>query len=433
MPMQFNGFSSTSRRWRRFHAICRAPAQLQPVVTLGEKLGVVMKFIRAAERGVAGEVSVCMQLYPGLRDFVTNPYLFTGNMTRHLHHIREHAIALARDHALEQLEEAEALANAGNADLASRRRKAASRLLFKLAPGSTVSIGAIQCSNGDLVFDPAVIARTLQAHWSEVFRARGIDRELLGRWIREDVEERYTLNQQQLTMLSVFVTRKDFETALKRSNNSCPGPDGIPYAAWRKLGPQAVDVLWEAFNLMVSDGHSMSEGYAGFNESLQFFLQKKAVDEVDGVSIFEPSGVRPLNVTNTDNRLVASAVRSAIEPVLALLITADQKGFIGGRSMASNILDVDEAMAHASLADADALAIFYDFATAFPAIEHAFLFTYFRWLDWPIWLCNIIRVLFCGNCCNIFSVVLYFQGMVLREVFVRGAVSHPSCLPRRLS
>ena len=65
--------------------------------------------------------------------------------------------------------------------------------------------------------------------------------------------------------------------------------------------------------------------------------------------VYSPDGVRPLNVTNTDNRLIASAVRLAIEPVLANLITLDQKGFIGGRGMLSNILDVEEAFGLAAV------------------------------------------------------------------------------------
>ena len=78
---------------------------------------------------------------------------------------------------------------------------------------------------------------------------------------------------------------------------------------------------------------------------LYSFLLKKAVGgSADGNEIFEAGGVRPLNVTNTDNRLIASAVRLLIEPIVGGFITEDQRGFISGRSMLANLLDVDEAM-----------------------------------------------------------------------------------------
>ena len=103
---------------------------------------------------------------------------------------------------------------------------------------------------------------------------------------------------------------------MKRSNNSAPGPDGIPYAAWRKLGEQAVDILFDAFREMISEDVSflMTRRYSDFNASLHFSSQT-TIDEVGGVAIYEPSGVRPLNVTNTDNRLIASGVRTAVEEV----------------------------------------------------------------------------------------------------------------------
>ena len=74
-------------------------------------------------------------------------------------------------------------------------------------------------------------------------------------------------------------------------------------------------------------------------------------------------------MTNTDNRLIASAVRLAIEPTLGGLITEDRRGFIGGRALIANLVDVDEAIAEYALDNDRAAAILYDFAAAFPSIE----------------------------------------------------------------
>ena len=87
---------------------------------------------------------------------------------------------------------------------------------------------------------------------------------------------------------------------------------------------------------------TLGSQYASFNESLLFFRHKKAVDQVNGLDVYELGGARPLNVTNTDNRLIASALRLAIKPTLGGLITEDQRGFIGGRSMIANLVDVDD-------------------------------------------------------------------------------------------
>ena len=57
------------------------------------------------------------------------------------------------------------------------------------------------------------------------------------------------------------------------------------------------------------------------------FLPKKLVDVIDGAEAYAADGVRPLNITNVDNRLVASAVKLALEPLLNKLVTWDQRLF----------------------------------------------------------------------------------------------------------
>eukprot|EP00959_Pyramimonas_sp_CCMP1952_P112625 2354463-Pyramimonas_sp.AAC.1 len=59
--------------------------------------------------------------------------------------------------------------------------------------------------------------------------------------------------------------------------------------------------------------------------------------------------------------------------------------------MVSNLLDIDEAMILEAAEAEGAYAIFFDFAAAFPSIEHEFCQQFFRALGWPTWLCSFIR------------------------------------------
>jgi len=65
--------------------------------------------------------------------------------------------------------------------------------------------------------------------------------------------------------------------ALSLSNNSSPGPDGIPYGAWKALGDTAVDILHGAFSdLILPEGPELlRRDCPDFNASLLFFLPKK--------------------------------------------------------------------------------------------------------------------------------------------------------------
>ena len=87
-----------------------------------------------------------------------------------------------------------------------------------------------------------------------------------------------------------------------------------------------------------------------FNASLLCCLPKKPVrEEQDGTQVYEPKGTRPLSITNTNNRIIANAYRLRLEPLLALRVTPDQRGFLPGRPMLKNIIDIEHAATTASL------------------------------------------------------------------------------------
>ena len=67
-------------------------------------------------------------------------------------------------------------------------------------------------------------------------------------------------------------------------------------------------------------------------------------------------------MTNTDNRLLANAVRHLIEGCIGGRVIPNQRGFVGGRSLTTNLVYVDEAMAQAACSGHDGGAFFFDFA-----------------------------------------------------------------------
>ena len=228
-------------------------------------------------------------------------------------------------------------------------------------------------------------------------------------------------------MQHVRLQREQVEAAIRHSNNSSPGPDGIPYAAWRRLGDEAVDILFDAaVEMTEEDGFTLlGKVYSDLNASLLFFCLRQIGTTVDGLDIYEPGGVRPLNVTNTDNRLLASATRLAIEPTLGALITEDQRGFIGGRSMLANLVDIDEATVTYSLGSSDVIALFYDFAAAFPSVEHRLLHDYFAALGWPDWLRRMVLNLYHNNFCHISMGDSVFVGFGITRGIRQGCPLSP--------
>ena len=147
---------------------------------------------------------------------------------------------------------------------------------------------------------------------------------------------------------------------------------------------------------------TLREDYEEFNESILTFLPKKS-EEVDdmGIPIYSAGNTRPLNITNTDNRILANAVRLKIEPLISPEISEVQRGFIAGRSMLANVVDVDCGMQHTSLNFEHGLGIFPDFAAAFPSVDHDFIHEFLESLDWPDWLTRFVKGLYTDNKCCI--------------------------------
>ena len=188
------------------------------------------------------------------------------------------------------------------------------------------------------------------------------------------------------------------------TGNSSPGPDGIPFSAWRACQYLAAPILFNALHQITTDGglDILERDYQDFNESILTFLPKKTDDYDEmGTPIYAAANTRPLNITNTDNRILANAVRLKIEPLIAPEISEAQRGFISGRSMLANVVDIDSGMQHTSLKYEHGLAMFPDFAAAFPSVDHEFIFDFLDSLKWPTWVTRFIRALYTNNKCII--------------------------------
>ena len=172
--------------------------------------------------------------------------------------------------------------------------------------------------------------------------------------------------------------------AIRHSGNSAPGPDGIPFKAWRALGPLGVSILFEVAKCLETDDAQeyLTKAYNGtdaskdhrFNHSILVCLPKKSTcTTTDGTKAYTLNNTRPLSIVNSDNRLIASAARNRWECHLSHWILPRQQGFLRGRSILTNLLQLDTSSMISSLTQSDGACILLDFASAFPSISQEFM------------------------------------------------------------
>jgi len=245
----------------------------------------------------------------------------------------------------------------------------------------------------------------LRTHWARVFSGAGINQDILDRWLDEDVDNKPLTDVMPFDPSKMQLRKKHIIHALRHSNNSTPGLDGIPFMAWRACVKFSAQILFDAaqafFDLDIDT--ASGDDLALFNHSLLFFLQKKASGTLrTGEGYYEAANVRPLNVTNTDYRILCNAVRALVEPLVGFRVLGVQRGFIGCSSLLANSVDVDEAMAvNACTSNNGAAIFFFGFVAAFPSAEHSFLKAVCRKLGWQRWLINFIDILYPQNSCQI--------------------------------
>ena len=200
--------------------------------------------------------------------------------------------------------------------------------------------------------------------------------------------------------------------AIKIAGNTMPGPDQIPYKAWKRLGELAVTTLHDAI-LELSSSNALEalctayeiEGDVAshsFNKSTLCCLPKKKTGtDGDMGDYYEASATRPLCIVNTDNRLIASAARLVWEPIFNKWVSDIQRGFLKGRSMLGNVIDIDFEAMKISLIQKNGALILFDFKAAFPSESHEYMFAVLRHIGVPEKAINLIETLYDKNKCNI--------------------------------
>jgi len=384
----------------------RESAQLGACNLVDDKVGWTMKAVRAIEKGHRGVLLKCIQAYPQIGKLI-NPYDDNIRSRRGFTLLRDHAVQLHRECLLDELREIQQDEGSVEEGAIRNRRKRVQFKLSKLKPGNCCSIGAVKGRDGIIVSDPRLIINELRHYWGDVFSNSPCNAELLAKWGREDPSLPTWSHFQDCWVPS----RCDMAKGIRAASKSAPGPDGIPYAAWRALGDLGVDILYEAAMLLTKgdmnrhlgnmDIFSKNDSHS-FNVGNMVFLPKKTTGTHPLFGEFySPGDVRPLVIVNTDNRLIANLFRRQWEPALESWISAAQQGFLPGRSMASNIIDVEfESMKTSLLEDRGGI-LLLDFRAAFPSISQEFLHQMLEILSLPSEVRWAVKNLYCGHRCNI--------------------------------
>jgi hypothetical protein len=292
--------------------------------------------------------------------------------------------------------------------------------------------------DGTVTTEPAAMADDLKDHWGAVFAHQSIDSQLLHTWLDEVFPDGgggcTVRGLPARSSPSWRLCREDVAETVKTSSNTMPGSDKIPYAAWRALGDVAVDTLFEAGRALATtegaglllEASDSLDGLHDFNTAILCCLPKKPSGTTPEVGeYYSADNTRPLAIVNTDNRLIAGAYKNRWEEIFGRWISAMQRGFLRGRSILSNIVDIDfEAMRISLREEASALVLF-DFRAAFPSISHEYLLAVLTHLGLPDSALNFVKALYDQNRCRLSIQGSRYEGFEIRAGIRQGCPLSP--------
>ncbi len=410
-------------------------AAVMPATETDDQLGWTIRFIRAAENNRRHTMDRCCRAYPEIHKLIQGA---SDDLRQHggLLKVKQHAVELYRLQMLEELRDIQADEGLVGEDIQRNRKARAQFKLQKLKPGSCNSIAVLLCQDGTLATTPKDIAKELHRHWHQVFQARPMDDGLLKQWLAEEFGTEKIFREGDGNNFDL--QRDEMQKTIKNAPATMPGPDGIPYLAWKRLGILGTDCLFNAAvalgeegagnKLQAADLNSGRDRHE-FNIGNMVFLPKKVAGcDPELGDFYTANDTRPLVLVNTDNRIIAGALRYKLEPILAKRISHMQHGFLSGRSMLGNSVDIQHAAQLTAMKHSKGGLLLLDFKAAFPSLGHRYLHTVLGALGLPDHILNSINMLYHQHGCNILFGGQSFEGFPIDAGIRQGCPLSPLLL-----
>eukprot|EP00973_Karenia_brevis_P051047 7089614-Karenia_brevis.AAC.1 len=228
-----------------------------------------------------------------------------------------------------------------------------------------LGIKAVIDENGNVEHNAEAAADILVRHWQRAFERKPIS---------EDVASKILgLCARRFPTVTWILCFSNFCALFGNLRKSSAGPDGIPYAAWIAT-EYCLHAVYQCYLAWIQHGDLPVD----FNIAYLWLLPKTDDDAM------RAQNTRPLSGANACAKMMAMALAASFAQGLDSWASPIQRGFIPGRFMLQNVLDVETAAVCLSRTEAKAAAVFFDYAAAFPSLARHFIWLTLMALQIPI-------------------------------------------------
>lgn len=209
---------------------------------------------------------------------------------------------------------------------------------------------------GTVHTDPANILDILNVYYKKLYSLKNIDL---------DPDYLATLNIPQISegdkyMLDGPIQLEEIHIALKQLKiNKCPGVDGLTPEFYLKFWPLLAKPMHKLFQEIVSRKILHSSARDGVLSLLDKPYK----------NLLKVTNWCPLTLLNTDYKLFAKVLSNRLQHVLPALIHSDQSGYMKGRNIADNILDLLSVIKKCEEDQIPAILLSVDFKKAYDSLD----------------------------------------------------------------
>ena len=280
-------------------------------------------------------------------------------------------------------------------------------------------ITCLKDDRGNPNYDIGGILSIVEQHFEGLFQNDGEFDENIAQMFLNEIKVVEGLRNVDLTYLIGLQELRDVLNGLQKG--SSPGPDGISYEFYKKIGADdySADRLLKALNQMLNTAKMEGKLPAKMVEGIIKLIPKRTPGD-------EIGNHRPITLLNTDLKILTCIISNRLKSHLGNILHPSQYAQPGKdlNLLNTQIRDINDDMAHGG---GDAFFVSVDFKAAFDKVSHAFLFRVLERIGFAPHFVNFVRALYNGA-----SSVVYVNGHKTKKIKLKSGIRQGCTFSRPL-
>eukprot|EP00253_Pinus_taeda_P006105 PITA_06105 len=240
----------------------------------------------------------------------------------------------------------------------------------------------VENQQGERVEDHEGMEKEFTGYFRDILQEPNGNRDEAIREITQHVPK--IINDDHNTQLLQPVSTKEVEEAMAQlKDGKAPGPDGFTANFFHEFWELIKTEVWE----LVEESRSMHWVLPSLNSTFIALVPKEATSN-------KPEKYRPIALCNVIYKLISKVISNRLKPLLPLLISPEQTGYVEGRQIMDDIILSNEVIHSLKMLKKPGMLLKLDLSKAFDKLSwnyiHKMLLAFGFNATWTRWIMSLI-------------------------------------------